>query len=44
MLTVGTFFLIAEMRTAPLNAFDEVIVSLLSEFETLTVESLLTKL
>lgn len=44
LLTVGTLFLFAVMRTEPLIATVELIVSLFPDFDTLTLLSELKKL
>ena len=44
LLTVGTLFLFAVMRTEPLIATVELIVSLFPDFDTLTLLSELEKL
>ena len=43
LLTFGTSFLVAEIRTVPLTAFLELIVSLSPDFDTLTLASELVK-
>ena len=43
LLTVGTLFLVAVIRTEPLTAFSDVMVSLLPDFDTVTLLSELVK-